>query len=138
MTIPSVPLKSQDSPEDLTGEWNYILQDCAKHVTQMLAKYHHDQIVYHEQLAEGVITDASQLIIPDHITNVPVIPVQVESTIQGLIYKSSLLSTSLRKRASKGNSTIAKWAKITTTLPLTSIPPTSSEALPGPSSSSSS
>ena len=101
----------------------------------MLTKYHHDQIVHQEQLAEGVITDASQLIIPEHIMNVPDIPVQIESTIHGLLCESSLLSTTLRKRISKGKSTIAKQAKITTIPP--SIPITSSEALPGPSTSSS-
>ena len=110
-TIPSIPLKIQDTPEDLTREWNTMLQDCAKNLTQMLAKYHHDKIVHQEQLAEGVITDASQLIIPQHILNVLDIPVQIESTIHGLPCKSSLLSTTLHNRTSKGKSTIAKQAK---------------------------
>ena len=138
-TIPLVPLKIQDAPEDLTREWNTILQDCARNLTQTLAKFHHDQIVHQEQLAEGVITDASHLIIPEHILNVPDIPAQIESTIQGLLCESSLLSTTLRKRTSKGKSSTAKRAKITKTIPIPqSLPTTSTEALPGPSTSSSS
>ena len=96
-TVTSVPLKVQDALEDLTREWNTILQGCAKNLTQTLAKFHHDQIVHQEQLAEGVITDASHLIMPEHILNVPDIPVQIESTIQGLICESSLPSTTLHK-----------------------------------------
>ena len=38
-TIPLVPLKIQDTLEDLTREWNTILQDCARNLTQTLAKF---------------------------------------------------------------------------------------------------
>ena len=67
------------------------------------------------------------------------IPVQIESTIQGLLCESSLLSTTLCKRTSKGKSSITKRAKITkTTTTPPSLPTTSSEALPSPSTLSSS
>ena len=74
-SIPFVSLKILDTPDDVTQEWTTILQECAKQLTQTLAKYHHSQIVHHEQLDESVITDASHLIIPEHITNKPDIPV---------------------------------------------------------------
>ena len=107
-SIPSVSLKILDTPDDVTQEWTTILQECAKQLTQTLAKYYHSQIVHHEQLAESVITDASHLIIPEHITNIPDIPVQIESTIQGLLCESSLLSSSLCKRVQKGKPPIVK------------------------------
>ena len=101
-SIPSVSLKILDTPDDVTQEWTTILQECAKQLTQTLAKYHHDQIVHQRLLAESVITDTSHLIIPEHITNIPDIPIQIESTIQGLLCKSSLLLRSLCKRVQKG------------------------------------
>ena len=102
-------------------------------------QFHHDQIVHQEQLAEGVITGASHLIVPEHILNVPDIPAQIESTIQGLLCELSLLSTTLCKRTSKGKSSTTKLAKITKTTPTPqSFSPILSEALNGPSTSSSS
>jgi len=79
--------------------------DCARKLTQTLVNYHHSQIVNQEQLAESVITNASHIIIPEHITNVPDIPVKIESAIQGLLCESSLLSRTIRKRSSKNKIT---------------------------------
>ena len=115
-TITSVPLKIIDAPDDLKKEWLSQLQDCARKLTQLLVKYHHSQIARQEQLAESVITDASHIIIPEHITNVPDIPVMIESSIQDVLCESSLMSRSLRKRASKGKTPINnKRPKITPT-----------------------
>ena len=112
-TIPFVLLKIQDALEDLTREWNTILQDCARNLTQTLAKFHYDQIVHQEQVAEGVITDVSHLIIPEHILNVPDIPAQIESTIQGLLCKSSLPpSPPYVKEQQKSNLPLPKGLKL--------------------------
>ena len=72
---------------------------CQK-LTQKLVNYHHSQIVHKEQLAESVITNASQLIIPEYIVNVPDIPVKIESATQDLLCEMSVVSKHLQKRSS--------------------------------------
>ena len=84
-TTPVVPLKIMDTPEHLKNEWEGILSDCARKLTKALVNFHHSKIVRQEQLAEKVVFDASQLIIPEHITDVPDIPSKIESSIQSLL-----------------------------------------------------
>ena len=124
-TTPTVPLKILDAPDDLKQKWTTILQDCAKQLTLALVNYHHSQIVHHEQHAASVISNASHIIIPEHITNVPEIPEMIETTIQDLICESSLLSRNLRKGSSNNKPPNPKRTKTppTTTPKSPSHPP---------------
>ena len=72
---------------------------CQK-LTQTLVNYHHSQIVHKEQLAESVITNVSQPIIPEYIVNVPDILVKIKSAIQDLLCEMSLVSKHLQKWSS--------------------------------------
>ena len=126
-----MPLKIKDAPEDLKENWTSILQDCARQLTKTLVQYHHGQIAHQEQLSETVITNASQMIIPEHIVNVPDIPERIESAIQDLC-ETSLISKHLKKRSSTSKTPLQAKKKNTTDNETSSNEQTSSknEAMP--------
>lgn len=125
-TTPTIPLKIQDAPEDLKESWCNIIRECSMKLTQTLVNYHHDQIIRKEQLAESVITEATQIILPEYITSVPDIPTRIESSIQSLLCEITLSSKNFRKRSSNNNKKTPKPKKAKTNKQQTP-PPTPSK-----------
>jgi len=100
---PQVPLKILDAPTDLQSSWNSILQECSKKLTQQLVQHHQSKIVQQEQQAELIITDASQIIIPEYIVNIPDIAAKIEAAIEGLLCEVSLMNRTPRKGSNNNN-----------------------------------
>ena len=116
---PVVPLKIADPSQSLKDQWDDTLKECGHKLLRILIDYHKSQISSYEELAHDKITQASHIIIPEFVSNIPDIGETFEEEIENLIAETERTTKKLKpiKRPSEGPTPIPKKTR------KTSIPP---------------
>ena len=80
-----VPLKIADPSQSLKDQWDDTLKECGHKLLRILIDYYKSQISSYEELAHDKITQASHIIIPEFVSNIPDIGETFEKEIENLI-----------------------------------------------------
>ncbi len=101
-----VPLKIIDPPQPLKDQWDETLRECGHKLLRILIDHHRSQISYKE-MAHDKINQASHIIIPEFVTNIPEIGENFEEAIENLIAETNRTTKKL-KPIKRPNDTIPK------------------------------
>ena len=84
-----VPLKIVDPPQCLKEQWDETLKECGQKLLRILIDHHKSQISFYEEMAHDKINQASHIIIPEFVSNIPEIGENFEEAIENLITETN-------------------------------------------------
>ena len=102
--LPVVPLKIVDPPAQLKAKWNDTIVECGNKLMRILIDFHLELIKSREEMAQDTITRASQIILPEFVTDIPNIGDKIEEAIEDVVAETNR-STKKFPRKRKSNTT---------------------------------
>ena len=104
--LPVVPLKIADPPAQLKAKWNDTIVECGNKLMNILIDFHLEHIKSKEEIAQDTITRASQIILPEFVTDIPDIGDKIEEAIEDLLAETNRTAKKIpRKRKSENTNT---------------------------------
>ena len=91
-----VPLKIVDPPQCLKEQWDEALKECGHNFLRILIDHHKSQISFYEEMAHDKINQASDIIIPEFVSNIPEIGENFEEAIENLIMETNRITKKLK------------------------------------------